>query len=204
MFKKSKKFLSRLLLFVISLLLIGFGAYTYGTHKGKEAAHPPISTKLISTQLQESAELTSSRYLYSNMGEFENHKTFYGWQVPFTQKHFVVAYDGVIHAGVNLRKVEVDVDPQQKIVTITLPKAQILSHEIDQNSIKVFDESQSIFNPIELKDYTGFAKDQKADMEEKAIQKGLLTKAKKDAIKAVKNLLHFNQTIANDYTLRIQ
>ena len=60
-------------------------------------------------------------------------------------------------------------------VTIALPAPQILSHEVDPNSLEVFDETTSIFNPITIEDYTGFQADQQGVMEDKAIQGGLLT-----------------------------
>ena len=39
-------------------------------------------------------------------------------------------------------------------VTITLPEAEILSHEIDEDSMEVFDEKTSIFNPFTVEDFT--------------------------------------------------
>ncbi|MFQ9072278.1 MAG: DUF4230 domain-containing protein [Faecalibacillus faecis] len=38
-------------------------------------------------------------------------------------------------------------------LNITLPAAKILSHEIDEKSIEVYDESSNIFNQISINDY---------------------------------------------------
>lgn len=201
--KTVKKYLSRFILCLVGISLVGFGAFYYGVNKGQQNKAPQITSQLISKRLQESAELTSSKYYYSHMGEFDHQKNFYGWKIPFTKKHFVVAYDGVIHAGVDLRQVEVTVNQNKKTIDLKLPEAKILSHDIDQHSLKVFDESQSIFNPIKITDYQGFAKDQKAKVEADAIEKGLLVQAKKDAVQAVKKLLHFNQNIESNYQIHI-
>ena len=61
----------------------------------------------------------------------------------------------------------------------------MISHEIDENSVKVFDEKTSIFNQFTVEDYTAFYADQKKSVEEKAISKGLLTEARSQAVKAV-------------------
>ena len=112
---------------------------------------------------------------------------FYGWKVPFTTKSFIVAYDGLIKAGVDLSDVEIQVQGEK--ISISLPAPAILSHEIDEESIEVFDQTHNIFNPIEITDYTGFTADQKSALENKAIENGLLTAAAQRAEEAVEGLL---------------
>ena len=74
-------------------------------------------------------------------------------------------------------------------VTVKLPGAEILSHEIDEDSVKIYDEKTSIFNPFTVQDYTSFYADQKKTVEEKAREKGLLTEAQAQAEHAVRQLL---------------
>ena len=99
--------------------------------------------------------------------------------IPFTTKRFIVAYEGSILAGVDLARAKVELGEER--LTVTLPEAEILSHEIDEDSLEIFDETKNIFNPITLEDYTGFQSDQKGKMEEKAIAGGLLTQAGEQA-----------------------
>ena len=141
----------------------------------------------MENQLQQISQLATVRYSYTNMGQFENSNEFYGIKLPFTTKSFIVAYDGTIIAGVDLTQAKVSVTDQK--VTISLPAPQILSHEVDPNSLEVFDETTSIFNPITIEDYTGFQADQQGVMEEKAIQSGLLTQAKNQAETAIGGLI---------------
>ena len=112
---------------------------------------------------------------------------FYGWKVPVTTKILIVAYDGLIKAGVDLSDVEIQVQGEK--ISISLPAPAILSHEIDEESIEVFDQTHNIFNPIEITDYTGFTADQKSALENKAIENGLLTAAAQRAEEAVEGLL---------------
>ena len=122
-----------------------------------------MTSDLLSQQIQDISELATVEYNYTNMGKFENQATFYGWKVPFTTKSFIISYDGKIKAGVDMTQVEVNVS--KKKIKVTVPKAKILSHEIDEKSIEVFDETKNIFNQISITDYNQFAIDQKDKME---------------------------------------
>ena len=170
---------------VLLLLLLAF--WLGALWRGREQ-QPVITSDLLGQQLQTVQELVSVEYHYTNMGKFENQVDFYGWKVPFTTKRFLVSYDGLIKAGVDLSGATVEVDEVQKSVTITLPESRILSHEIPEDSIQVFDETRNIFNPITIEDYTGFTRDQKAEVEQRAIDEGLLTGASEKAREAVETL----------------
>lgn len=169
----------------VLLLLLAF--WLGALWRGREQ-QPVITSDLLGQQLQTVQELVSVEYHYTNMGKFENQVDFYGWKVPFTTKRFLVSYDGLIKAGVDLSGATVEVDEVQKSVTITLPESRILSHEIPEDSIQVFDETRNIFNPITIEDYTGFTRDQKAEVEQRAIDEVLLTGASEKAREAVETL----------------
>lgn len=146
-----------------------------------------VTSDLLSQRIRAVSEFATVEYHYTNMGKFENQVDFYGWKVPLTRKRFIVSYDGAIKAGVDAEKIAVQV--HGKAVTITLPAAQVLSHEIDDDSLQIFDETTNIFNPLKISDYTGFAADQKSTVESKAVQNGLLTEAADKARDAVTRLL---------------
>ena len=168
---------------VLAILCFAVGFFS----GGKQEKPPVLSSITVQNQLQQISQLATVRYSYTNMGQFENSNEFYGIKLPFTTKRFIVAYDGTITAGVDLSQAKVTVTDQK--VTIALPAPQILSHEVDPNSLEVFDETTNIFNPITIEDYTGFQADQQGVMEEKAIQGGLLTQAKDQAEAAIGGLI---------------
>lgn len=192
-----KRFKTKVILFLLLILFI-FGIFVAGVVYGGKETLPTITDVLITERLQAVQELVSVEYHYTNVGKFENQKEFYGWNVPFTTKSFVVSYDGLIKAGVNLAEVSVDISGST--VTILMPASSILSHEIDENSIQVFDESSNIFNSIKIEDYTGFTAQEKDKIEQKAIEKGLLTSADEKAQEAIAALLSAMPGM-NEYTL---
>ena len=169
----------------VLLLLLAF--WLGALWRGREQ-QPVITSDLLGQQLQTVQELVSVEYHYTNMGKFENQVDFYGWKVPFTTKRFLVSYDGLIKAGVDLSGATVEGGEGQKSVTITLPECRILSHGIPVDSIKVCDDHRKTFKPITIEDYTGFTRDQKAEVEQRAIDEGLLTGASEKAREAVETL----------------
>lgn len=175
----------KLIIFGVVLAIVCFAVGFFSG--GREEKPPVLSSITVENQLQQISQLATVRYSYTNMGQFENSNEFYGIKLPFTTKRFIVAYDGTITAGVDLTQAKVTITDQK--VTIALPAPQILSHQVDPNSLEVFDETTSIFNPITIEDYTGFQADQQGVMEEKAIQGGLLTQAKDQAEAAIGGLI---------------
>jgi len=191
---------------LISLLLLALlmgGMFLWGASWGGQNSTPQITADIIGQQLHDIQELAVVEYHYTNMGRFENQLDFYGWQVPFTTKRFIVSYDGVIKAGIDLNELKIEVRTSEHRVIITLPQAKILSHVIPEDSIEVFDETRNIFNPISINDYTGFSSDQKSEVEQKAIDNGLLTQAAQRAAVSVRTLLSSLPGM-EAYTLEIQ
>lgn len=194
MFKK--KNLKNIIIIILLAISILFGLNYY-----KAKNETKIDNKLIQNRIESVKELTSLKYSYTNMGQFENSNKFYGYDIPFTQKKFIVSYDGVISCGVDLDKMDVKISG--KNINIKLPKSKILSHEIYEDSLKIFDQKTSIFNPIQVEDYNEFAKKQKNSVEIKAIERGILTEADKKCKKAVKDIVNIDNNL-EDYTINIQ
>ncbi|MDO4680160.1 MAG: DUF4230 domain-containing protein [Aerococcus sp.] len=190
-----------LLLLVAVVVLVG-GAYGVGRFTQSES-EPKITSELVGNRIESAQELVTTKYYYTNTASYENTRDFYGWKIPFTTKTFLVTYDGVINAGVDLKNMSVDVNQDKKTIDITLLEPKILSHEMDENSLKVFDEKDSLFNSIKISDYTGFEKDQKQQAEKKALDRGLLTEAKKQAQTAITSLLAKDSDIKDNYTVNV-
>lgn len=166
---------------------------------GKKSERPPeLSAVVVQNQLQQVSQLATAKYYYTNMGQFEQHGAFYGVTLPFTTKRFIVSYDGVILAGIDLGQAKIDIS--NTALTITLPEAAIVSHEMDEQSLEVFDETRNIFNPITIEDYNGFLADQKDAMETKAIENGLLSDANEQACLILQQLL---EPLAQQYSLEL-
>ena len=146
-----------------------------------------VTSTIVKERILRINELSTVKYMYTNVGKFSQSNDFYGYEIPLTTKRFLITYDGTIKAGVDLQNADVSVT--DSTVTLTLPPAKVLSHEIDESSIQVYDETKNIFNPISVKDYTDFAAKEKTQMEQKAISHGLLKEAAEKAETNLSELL---------------
>lgn len=164
MVKKTKNIAIIIAIIVIAAAL-AFGGGMLFSNKLGQPSEPTYSSDTIGNEIKEISEFAAMDYRYTNVGKFENQIEFYGWKVPFTNKNFIITYDGSMKLGVEADKVSVDVSGDT--IKITLPEVTILSHEIYENSIEVMDQSKNIFNQIQVEDYAGFANDQKKVMEKK-------------------------------------
>lgn len=188
-------------LFLIVVLVAG-ASFFVGMMRERYSSDTKINADLIANRIDSVKKLITTEYHYTNMGSMENQNEFYGWKIPFTRKSFILSYDGVIYAGLDIDKADIRVEG--KVIRIDLPEAEILSHEIKEESITIFDEETSVFNPIEIADYTSFSADQKKAMEDKAIAGGLLDKAEDNAKEAIEEVLLMNPEIANNYEIEFR
>ncbi|MEA5082614.1 MAG: DUF4230 domain-containing protein [Lachnospiraceae bacterium] len=206
-FKEYKgRTLSRAIAIVIIGLFFAIGIFSYiiGMKNAKmayEASKPKITGTVLKQQIVNINELTTVEYHYTTMGQFENSTDFYGMKVPFTTKRFIVSYDGVIKAGVDLGGIEIAVS--ETVITVTLPKAEILSHKVDESSFQIYDEKSGIFNRIKLEDYNNFQLEQKKTMEDKALSSGILSEAYSNAENTVRNIIEM-ATDDYEYTIIIK
>lgn len=100
-----------------------------------------VDISVINASIQDIGELATIEYLYTNAGKFEDPKELFGKEVPFeiTTKSFIAKWDGTIKAGIDISKVVAEENKISKEITIYIPKAKILSHEIDDESVETLD-----------------------------------------------------------------
>ena len=165
---KSKKAIGGVIAIIVLVIAIFFA----GVHYASGSNNDKITSTTIKNQLTEINELALYSYDYSKVGKFSNKLSFNGWKIPLTQKTFIITYNGSIKAGIDLKQAK---------ISIALPAAKILSHEIDEKSIEVYDESSNIFNQISINDYKSFATKEKKKNEKEAISNGILEKSKTKA-----------------------
>ena len=99
-------------------------------------------------------------------------------------------------------KIEVAIN--NNIITVSIPEIEILSNEIDESSIEVYDETKNVFNPISVNDYTTFAKKQKEAVAEEAIENGLLSEAATKTQSTIKKYLNAIPGIDGNYETKVK
>ena len=70
-----------------------------------------------------------------------------------------------------------------------MPKARILSHQIDKDSIETLDQKDGLFNPVKVEDVRNFDSVSQDAMEERAIENGILDKAFENAKNIIRKII---------------
>ena len=161
-----------------------------------EPIRPEIVMKVLNEHTAEISELATNEYLFTNSGRFTDKSV--SWLPDWvTEKSFLMKWDGVIKAGIDLSKISVTIE--ENIIKITLPRADILSYEVKK--VEVLDEKNNIFNPISATDTVNFLEQTKEAMKLRAVGNGLLDQAQINAEKTIESLIRtFVENIEN-YTI---
>lgn len=131
--------------------------------------------------LRNIGELATQSGYYTNVQVIDKWQELWGMQVPFTQSKYVFSYDGVIRAGLDFSAIGVQVDDAAGVIRVRLPEVQILSNEIDPNSLEIYDERSNIFTPLNLDAVNGSLLELREESQQKAVGNGLLEQAAENA-----------------------
>ena len=163
-----------------------------------------ITVDLIKSEIKDIGELATIEYLYTDAGKFEDAKQLFGVNLPFTTKSFIAKWDGIVKVGVKIDKVIVEIDNENKEIIVHMPNAEILSHEIDNDSIETFDEKDGMFNKITVKDTREFDAINQDAMEQRAIENGVLDKAFENAKDIIEKLVNNSAVQEQGYTIKFE
>jgi hypothetical protein len=160
---------------------------------------PEINLQILYSEINDIGELATVEYLFTDAAKYSESMQYDGWDIPFTEKSFVLKWNGVIKAGVDLKRIRITVDEENKNITVSMPAAKILSYEVDNDSIEVLDERDNIFNSISVDDKTRFDATTEDAMKQRAIKNGLLNKAQENAEVIIKRLLTTDPAIGSRF-----
>ena len=200
--KKTMKYFSKkaisLPTFLLLILVIAGGFYFwFRTDNGKLK----ITNETIGVQIKELKELATIQYKYKEIASREDWNTLFNIKLPFTKSSFIVTYTGILKLEIDLSETKVEVDENSKTIKVTLPESKVLSNELDLKSLKVYDEKNSIFNPVKVQDYTEFTQNGKENAEKDAKESGVFDQSKEIAKKVITDLLNLTKEIKENYKI---
>lgn len=182
---------------VVVILVIGGSYFLFRIDNGK----PKITNETIGVQVKELKELATIQYKYKEIASREDWNTLFNIKLPFTKSSFIVSYTGILKLGIDLSETKVDVDENSKTIKVTLPESKVLSNELDLKSLKVYDEKNSIFNPVKVKEYSEFTQSGKENAEKDARESGVFEQSKEVAKKIIIDLLNTTKEIKENYKI---
>ena len=140
-----------------------------------------VESRTVAFGLKDMGELVTQVGYFTNVQSNKNNRHLFGIDIPFTTSKYIYSYDGTVKAGLDFSKLEVTVDDANKIVTVKLPEVSIFDVNIDNESLKIYDESQSIFTPLHITDVNDAQIELKEEVRQTAIDNGILEEATKNA-----------------------
>lgn len=178
-FKKiftSKSVIILILLIILSLSIFGIintgkEGFRFGMKEFQE-----VDSSIIFEKMEKIRELSTVKYFYSDVIAFKDNKRLKDFDIPFTQKSFLIKYDGYIKAGISGDSIKI-VSNKDKSIKLMIKGSGILDHVIDESSIYVYDEKSSLFNDLSIKDVFEQIVAEKSLIENKLIEKGFLQEA---------------------------
>lgn len=135
-----------------------------------------LDSTVIIERIDKICELSVVKYYYSNVVAYKDNKKLKDFDLPFTQKAFLIKYDGYIKAGIDASSIHV-VYNEDKSIKLMIEKSKILDHVIDEKSVVVYDEKSSIFNGLSINDVFSQIISEKTSIENKLDEKGFLNEA---------------------------
>ncbi len=149
-----------------------------------------VNIDVINTEIKDIGELATVEYLYTNATKFSDSKQAFGVDIGFTTKSIIAKWDGCIKAGVDINEVRAELDEKNKQIIVYMPEAKILSHEIEEDSFETLDEKNGLFNAVNVDDVRLMDAEAKKEMEERALESGIITKAFQGAQRIISRLIY--------------
>ena len=159
-----------------------------------------ITSAILSDGVRELGLLITDEYYFTEVVSYSSVKTLWKIELPLTESSYLVSYDGVVRAGVDLSAASIEKDDEQKRITVTLPPAAITDVDIDPESFQLYSEKAGLGNPISAEDFNNSLVELEATARNKAAERGLLMRAEENAHALVRNVIGTLCDL-NEYTL---
>ena len=183
MLQKRKKFNKQLILLIIIICvtICSYILYKFNNDTYKD------NTTVLNT-ITKVIELNTVKYNYSNVITVQKDKSFKNIKIPFTNKSFIIKYNGIIKGGIESQDINIVKNTGNEI-SIEIDKCRILDHYIDDENIYVYDVSNSIFNKLEAQEVLDELNASKKEYEQKIINEGFMEEIKNITKVSLVNML---------------
>lgn len=146
-----------------------------------------ITSETVEEGLKDMGFLITEDYYFTMVESYEKTKSLFKFIT--TKSNFLYSYDGELYAGVNFENIKVAKDDDRKIITITIPKAEVQSISIDKNSFKSYEEKEGWGNELTMEDFNKSLLELENAAEARAIDRGVLDHANENAKDVVGNFV---------------
>ena len=158
---------------------------------------PKVDTVFLKQILTKSSELTTAKLTITGLSDYHDEGVYI-----FNRADFTMCFTAVRRAGINLENVQIDSDPIQKKILITIPEAEIMDVKVDPNNIKFYGTGFALFNVNEKEDLAKALSLAEADARKEASSTGILDLANQQSETLIKGILA--NAIPKGYTMEVK
>jgi len=165
-----------------------------------------FNAEMITEEVKNIGELATVNYKYTNVGTLDASTKFKNtdFVIPGTAKTLVITMDGEMKIGFDVNEIKVEGNEETKTITITLPKPIVLSNELDEDSLKVYEESSGLFSDVTAEDTSSARKAIKSKSLEYAKKNGVYELATTNAQLIIKTMLEAIPGLKDTYTIEFK
>ncbi|MBM6852608.1 DUF4230 domain-containing protein [Mediterraneibacter glycyrrhizinilyticus] len=161
--------LIQIVLVIVVIIVIALGITRFFSTESK-------TTKI---GFEDIGELATQAAYCTEVNVTEGSRNLFGITIPFTQSKYIYSYDVTIKAGFDFGEIQWELNGHT--IEVRLPQAEVLSTEIDLDSLKVYHEEESIFRQITLTENNEALQTLQENAEQNAVENGLLDNARSNA-----------------------
>ena len=186
--KKKLKFsfslsLKNIIIFVLLIAVVFLSVLNFMPKKDNSVT----DHKTIKMRLENIGELATQVSYSTEVGSIRDSREIFGVKIPFTQSSYIYSYDFIIKAGFDFGAI--DCKKEGQVIKVKMPAPEILSNEIKLDTLKVYNNEESIFTNIAPESINDNTSDMKNEAQETAISNGIFDMAKDNAETIIKAFL---------------
>ncbi len=148
-------------------------------------SHVEVTNTVIRRKLNSIGELATYEYTYEGYITREADKQ---WVIlnNLTKSTVEIDYEGTIKAGISVGDIDINVDDDDMVIYLTMPRPTIISNEIE---ITNYEENVAWFGSVEGNTASNLTNSAKEEELEEAIDQGLYRNASENAEQIISDLL---------------
>ena len=150
-------------------------------------------TKTTKLGFEDVGELVTQTGYLTIVRDTEEHREFFDlFEIPFTESRQIFSYDIQVDASVNFSEITNTIDDDKKEIKIEMPHAKIYKATIDNDSLKVYLDQESLFSRIDLNEHNQAVTEMKEQGIKDAEANGILELAERNAENLITNFMKTN------------
>ena len=195
--------MKKIIAIVVVLFVVFAAGFDAGLYYERYHSEEHYDAAQIEDRITEIAELSVLECEYTDTGKYTGDaKKILGFSLPFTSKEMMISYSGTIKVGPDLNEgMKVDLDEASGKVNVSIPRSRILSHEINEDSLKVMYVKNGVFNSVTPENANTLRKEMKAHKEKSVNESDMLTQADE---KAAGQITTFLQSVYPDLEVTVE